>query len=66
MRKHNKIITYLDAQHADKSALCWRAYGAQGDTCLRDCNSWCLVGTRLYALARVPTWYQKKKAASLI
>lgn len=24
------------------------------------------VCTRLYALARVPTWYQKKKAASLI
>lgn len=20
----------------------------QGDTCLRDCNSWCLVGARLY------------------
>lgn len=38
----------------------------QGDTCLRECNSWCLVGARLYALARVPTWHQKKKAASLI
>lgn len=25
----------------------------QGDTCLRDCNSWCLVGTRLYAFVRV-------------
>lgn len=24
------------------------------------------VGARLYVLARVPTWYQKKKAASLI
>lgn len=39
----------------------------QGDTCLRDCNSWCLSWHAFVpALARVPTWYQKKKATSLI